>query len=94
MLARDPLDLSKISPENIDREIIRYSIQAELDAASLYEQFADMTGDEDLRKVLLDIAREEKTHIGEFTEMLLRRDPEQAGEMESGREEVEELTGS
>lgn len=94
MLAKDPLDLEKISPENVDREILRYSIQAELDAASLYEQFADMTGDEDLKKVLLDIAKEEKTHIGEFTEMLLRRDPEQAREMQSGREEVEELTGA
>lgn len=94
MLAKDPLDLSRISPENIDREILRYSIQAELDAASLYEQFADMTDDEDLKKVLHDVAKEEKTHIGEFTEMLLRRDPEQAGEMESGREEVEELTGA
>lgn len=94
MLAKDPLDLSRISPENIDREILRYSIQAELDATSLYEQFADMTDDEDLRAVLLDIAKEEKTHIGEFTEMLLRRDPEQVEEMRSGREEVEELTGA
>lgn len=93
MLARDPIDLEKVSMENIDREILRFSIQAELDAASLYEQFADMTGDENLKKVLLDIAREEKTHIGEFTEMLLRKDPEQVEELANGKEEVRELTG-
>jgi len=28
MLAKDPLDLSKICPENIDREIIRYRVES------------------------------------------------------------------
>jgi len=41
---------------------------------------------------LLDIAKEEKTHVGEFLEMLLKLDEEQVKELKNGKEEVEELT--
>lgn len=88
-----PIDISKIKRENIDREILRVSISAEMDATSLYEQLANMTDNEDLKAVLLDIAQEEKTHVGEFHTMLLRLDEEQAVELEKGKKEVEELTG-
>jgi rubrerythrin len=66
---------------------------AELDAINLYEQLASLTEDENLRAILLEVAREEKTHIGEFLEMLLRKDEEQVEELEAGREEVEEIVG-
>ena len=88
-----PIDLSKIKKEDIDREILRVSIAAEMDATSLYEQLVNMTDNEDLKTVLLDIAQEEKTHVGEFHTMLLRLDEEQATELEKGKKEVEELTG-
>lgn len=88
-----PIDISKIKKEDIDREILRVSISAEMDATSLYEQLANMTDSEDLKAVLLDIAQEEKTHVGEFHTMLLRLDEEQAVELEKGKKEVEELTG-
>lgn len=39
---------------------------AELDAVNLYEQLAAMTDDKNIKKVLFDIAKEEKTHVGEF----------------------------
>ena len=42
-------------------------------------------------KVLLDIAKEEKTHMGEFQAMLLREDEEQRQELKEGEQEVEEL---
>jgi len=48
-----------------------------------------MTEDENLKEILLDVAREEKTHVGEFQTLLLKRDPEQVEEMEKGRKEVE-----
>jgi len=79
--------------EELDKEILRVGIIAELDAVSLYEQLAAMTPDENVKKVLMDIAKEEKTHVGEFLALLLRRDKEQRKEMEEGREEVRELTG-
>ena len=58
-----------------------------------YEQMAALADDPDIKKVLLDIAREEKTHVGEFETMLLRFDAEQVKEQEHARKEIKELTG-
>jgi rubrerythrin len=93
MLSQIPIDLSKVKPKDLDQEILRAAIIAELDAINLYEQMATLTKDEDIRKVLLDIAREEKTHVGEFQTMLLRLDAEQVKEMEHAKKEIKELTG-
>ncbi|GAH01132.1 unnamed protein product, partial [marine sediment metagenome] len=43
-----------------DKDILRASIMAELDAINLYEGFADVVEDNDIKKVLLDVANEEK----------------------------------
>jgi rubrerythrin len=91
MLSKIPIDLEKISKETLDREILRVAIIAELDAINLYEELAAQTRNQNVQKVLLDIAREEKTHAGEFQTMLLRLDKEQVKELEKGRREVEEL---
>ncbi len=93
MFSKVPIDVDKIKKEDIDRELLRVSIMAELDAISLYEQMANITDNEDLKVVLLDVAQEEKTHVGEFQTMLLRMDEEQVQELEKGKKEVEELTG-
>ncbi|MBC7334627.1 MAG: rubrerythrin [Actinobacteria bacterium] len=90
MLSQIPIDLSKVKKESIDREILRLGIIAELDAINLYEQMAELTDNKDIKKILLDIAREEKTHVGEFQTLLLRLDEEQVKELEEGRKEVEE----
>jgi len=91
MLSKNQAELSKLPAEARDREILRLGLIAELDAISLYEQLAAATEDEVIKQVLLDIAREEKTHVGEFLELLLRRDAEQVKELEEGKEEVGEL---
>ena len=52
-----------------------------------------MTDNEKIKAVLLDVAKEEKTHAGEFQALLLRLDPEQKEELAHGEKEVEELTG-
>ena len=93
MLSKIPLQLEKVKKEDVDKEILRAGIVAELDAVSLYEQLAAMTRKEEIRKVLLDIAREEKTHVGEFQALLLQEDPEQAVELRAGEREVREKTG-
>lgn len=93
MLSKIPFDLDRIDEEDLDRQILRIAIMAELDAINLYEQLASLTDDDDLRTILLDVAREEKTHVGEFMALLLSRDEEQAVELEEGKEEVEELLG-
>ena len=89
MMSKIPLDLEKTDKKNIDKEILRVGIIAELDAVNLYEQLAAMTQDRDIKKMLLDIAKEEKTHVGEFQALLLDRDPEQVKELEKGKKEVE-----
>ena len=68
--------------EDIDKEIMRIALIAELDAISLYEQLAAMTKNETLKKILLDVAKEEKTHAGEFLALLLKLDPEQIKELD------------
>ena len=89
MLSELPRKLEKVKKEDLNREILRAGIIAELDAINLYEQMAAMTDNRDMRKILLDIAREEKTHVGEFQALLLKEDEEQVKELEEGRKEVE-----
>jgi len=93
MMSDIPIGLGKVSKSNIVKEILRVGMIAELDAISLYEQLAAMTDRADIKKVFLDIAREEKTHVGEFQELLLREDKEQVAELKKGKEEVKEITG-
>jgi rubrerythrin len=92
MLSRIPIDLGKMKKEDLDKEILRVGIVAELDAVNLYEQMAAMTENKNIRRILLDIAKEEKTHMGEFQALLLKEDEEQEKGLEEGRKEVKELT--
>ncbi|HON83449.1 MAG TPA: ferritin family protein [Caldisericia bacterium] len=91
MLSNIPFKLENVSKEELDNEILRIGIIAELDAINLYEQLASMTKDTSLKKVFLDIAKEEKTHVGEFLTLLLMKDKEGEKELKNGKEEVEEL---
>jgi rubrerythrin len=93
MMSQIPIKLDKVRQADLDKEILRAAIIAELDAVSLYEQLANMTDNAHLKMILLDVAKEEKTHAGEFQEMLLRLDPQQKEELAHGKEEVEELVG-
>jgi rubrerythrin len=93
MLSKIPIDLKKIDEKNIDAEILRAGIIAELDAINLYEQMAAMSQDKNIKTMLLDIAKEEKTHMGEFQALLLKRDSQQVKELEKGKEEVKKEVG-
>jgi rubrerythrin len=93
VLSKIPIELQKIKSEDVNKEILRAAIIAELDAINLYEQLAAMTDNEKIRKILMDVAREEKTHVGEFQTLLLNMDKEQEIELEIGRKEVKDLTG-
>ena len=90
MLSKTPMDFTNINIADADKEILRLGMIAELDAINLYEQLAAVTKNENLKLVLMDIAREEKTHMGEFQALLLQLDKEQVGELEAGKREVEE----
>ena len=92
MMSKIPLDLKGLKKEDLDLEILRVGMIAELDAVNLYEQLAAAAENKHIKDILLDIAKEEKTHMGEFQAMLLRLDKQQAKELEEGKKEVEELT--
>jgi rubrerythrin len=68
LLGKNPLELPslrKFTKEELT-EALRLSIIAELDAINLYLQLSRYSEDENIRKVFEDIAKEEKTHVGEF----------------------------
>ncbi len=94
MLSKIPFDIEKLkelAKEEPDVELVRIGIIAELDAINLYEQLASLAKDELVRKVFLDIAKEEKEHFGEFMELLRNLDVEIEDALENGKEEVEEM---
>jgi rubrerythrin len=93
MLSKIPIDMKKVRKEDITKEVLRVAVIAELDAINLYEELASVVEDEDVRKVFMDVAKEEKTHVGEFRTLLMAKDEEQYKEIKKGKEEVEELTG-
>ena len=73
---------------------IRQSIMAEQDAIILYETFAHSTNNQKAKELLLDIADEEKVHVGELQELLeqIAGDKEK-DKIEEGREEAIEHMG-
>lgn len=71
-----------------DEEILRISISAELSAVNLYQELSELTSNPKLKRVLLDIAREEKVHIGEFEALLDIIDEEYEASIEEGKQEV------
>ncbi|WP_342304017.1 ferritin family protein [Methanolobus sp. ZRKC5] len=76
MFSEVPIDIEKVSKEDLDKEIMRVAIMAEFDAINMYEQMANLTDDEDLKIILLDIAREEKVHAAMFQTVLMEVDSE------------------
>jgi len=80
--------LGKSKKDN-DKQALRLGMIAELDAINLYEQLAASVSDGKIKRVFLDIAKEEKAHVGEFETLLLEKDSEQVSELKQGRHEVE-----
>ena len=105
MAGAGPHDLDNIEKVELDgvediRKAIRLSIMAELDAANLYEMIAEGCGDEKVKKLMMDIANEEKVHAGEFMKLLKTVDEEEGKHWEEGEEEAagviygNEMTGT
>lgn len=96
MKLRDKLnELFRNTPEHnepvTNKEILRQAIIAELDAINLYEFLAKKTTDRRIRKVMLDVAKEEKTHTHEFEELLEMIDKEYHEEEDHAEEELDNM---
>lgn len=71
--------------------VLRLSMAAELDAVHLYELVADSTDNQKLKKVMQDVANEEKIHYSEFMSLLKILDPEEEGYINKGEKEIRNL---
>lgn len=74
-----------------DKQMLRDAIVEEYKAVNIYEMMANNTNNIDLKKVFLDIAQEEKVHVGEFETLLNSEDFEHNLSVEEGYTEVEEI---
>lgn len=71
---------------------LRLNVAAEEEAAALYEAHADATDNPIARKVLLDVANEERVHVGEFIRLInILTNGEEEAWIQMGYEEVDEL---
>jgi rubrerythrin len=80
----------KLTLEELIRAI-RLNIAAEHEAVHLYMAHADATDHPLAKKVLIDIADEERVHAGEFTRLLEILTGDEDKWMAEGKEEVDEL---
>lgn len=70
---------------------IRLDLSAEQEAVHLYEAHADATDNELAKKVLLDIAEEERVHAGEFQRLLNILIEDEEKFLAEGAQEVNEM---
>ena len=79
-----------------DRELsraIRDALIAEEGAIKQYESIVDATGNEDIKKILQDIANEERVHVGELQKLLNDLLPDEEKLITEGIEEVKQELG-
>lgn len=70
---------------------IRQSIAAEHEAVHFYEAIADSSGDERVKRVMQDIADEEKVHVHEFQVLLDILDKSELESKVKGTDEAKKL---
>lgn len=71
---------------------IRLNVAAEEEATALYEAHANATDNPVARKVLLDVANEERVHVGEFIELInILTASEENAWIQNGVAEVREM---
>jgi rubrerythrin len=81
----------KISKRELTRSL-RLSLAAEEEAIHLYEALADATDDPLAKKVLQDIADEERVHVGEFQGLLNILLEDEQDLLAEGAAEVNEMS--
>lgn len=74
--------------------LIRKDIIGELETINTYEEHSKQTNDLFVKKVLLDIASEEKVHVGELLSLLSKISPKDADALKKGNKELEEIYSS
>jgi rubrerythrin len=80
----------KLTREELVRAI-RFSMAAEFEAIQLYMQLAESIDNEIAKRVLKDVADEERVHAGEFLRLLNLLEPVEERLYAKGAAEVEEM---
>jgi len=80
----------KLTMEELIRAI-RLDLSAEQEAVHLYMAHAEATDNPLAKKVFIDIANEERVHIGEFTRLLSILTGDEDMLLEKGANEVDEM---
>ncbi len=90
----DPFSQNVPERKMTNRELvraIRLDLAGELEAISVYMAHADATDDPLAKKVLVDIANEEREHVGELIHLTKILTKDEQGFLDHGMEEVEEM---
>ena len=82
----------KLTLEELARAI-RLDLAAEHEAVHLYMAHAEATDHPLAKKVLIDIANEERVHAGEFARLLSILTSDEDKFLAEGAEEVDEMAG-
>lgn len=79
----------KLNDEELLRAV-KFAISSEFEAIQIYQEIAGATDNIGAKRVLLDIAKEEKQHVGELRELLKVLAPYDEDEYEEGAKETQE----
>lgn len=91
MMSKDSINMNVLT-NDLDKEILRAAVEAELDLINFYERMAKMPASTKIRKILLGAAKEKKNQAEEFQFLLLNADENyQMFMLEESKNEVEEL---
>ncbi len=80
----------KLTKEELIRTI-RFSIASEFEAIQLYEEIQESIDDEKSKKLLEEIAEDEKVHVGNFLYLLKLLAPEESDSYGEGVAEAEKI---
>jgi rubrerythrin len=80
----------KLTNEELIRAI-RYAVASEIEATQVYMQIAESTDNKLSKKVLKEVADEERVHIGEFLRLLRELAPDEEKFYANGAKEVEAI---
>ena len=75
-----------------DVQRLNVALISEKDAINLYTQLAQQTDNPLVAEILLDIAKEEKVHVGELLKCITIIDPEYAAALKDGANEVDKFS--
>ena len=67
---------------------LRLSLCAEEEAIHLYDTIAEYVSDENVKKIVKDVANEEQVHVGEFQNLLDTLEDDEKETIKKGKEEA------